>query len=218
MHLRSLLAVSLVTSALPLMSVAQTSTSIASKFSIGLTGTYAKYDAPNQYIPTLTAGLQLTPRLALQLGVGYIWDKYSYGSSKGSYFDSQTNEFRNEVSWFTYKRLLTVPLLARYTITPLAKRWQVDILGGATGLYYFGHFDQTFSTTTQSDQHITTDSYDNFTGLLSLGLGLRYALNPHVELVGDALVNTSWNNPYNGYIRSYPGSFSLGARYRFGAR
>lgn len=216
MHLRSLLAVGLLTSALPLVSAAQTTAPVAPRFSLGLTGTYVKYDTPSRIIPTLTAGLQLTPRLALQLGVGYVWSKNSYYN--GSFFDSQSNQFHNDVTFTSYQRLLTAPLSVRYTVTPLAKRWQLDAIGGATALYYFGRYDESFTTPTQPRQIATRDSYDHFEGMLSVGLGLRYALTPGVELVGDALINTAWNNPYNGYIRSYPGSFSLGARYRFGAR
>lgn len=217
MYVRPLLAAGLVASALPLLSAAQTTAPVAPRFSLGLSGTYAKYDTPTRIIPTLTAGWQLTPRLALQLGVGYTWNTSSYGGN-GTYFDSQTNEFHYEVGRASYSRLLTAPVSVRYTVTPLAKRWQLDLVAGATALYYFGRYDETYSTATQPRRTITWDSYDHFEGVLSAGLSLRYALTQHVELVGDALVNTAWNNPYNGYIRSYPGSFSLGARYRFGAR
>lgn len=183
------------------------------KVSLGLGAAYTRFNSPRRVAPTLTASLQVAPRLALQVGGSYYWQQSK--SYFGSYFNVSTNEEHTEVVFTDYNRLLAVPLLARYTVTPLTSKFHADVLGGATGLFYFGHYTETSTTQSQGTQTETRDSYNNFTGLLSLGLGLRYALTPQVEVVGDALVNTAWNtNPFSRYSR-FPASYILGVRYHF---
>jgi hypothetical protein len=203
------LSVALVLNAFSFSSGAQT----APKVSLGLGATYARFNSPRRVAPTLTASLQVAPRLALQVGGEYYWRQSK--SYFGSYFNLATNERHTEVVFTDYDRLLAVPVLARYTVTPLASKFHADVLGGATGLFYFGHYTETSTTQSQGTHTETRDSYNNFTGLLSLGLGLRYALTPQVEAVGDALVNTAWNtSPFSRYSR-FPASYTLGVRYHF---
>jgi hypothetical protein len=197
---------------LPFTSAAQTAPALAaSKLYVGLGASYTRYNSPSQVGPTLTVGLQLTPRLAVQTGTSLYWRKNT--SFFGSYYDLSTNEQVTDVSFTDYDRLLAVPVLARYTVTPLTSRFQLDILGGATALYYFGHYTQTSTTQSQGTQTEERDSYNRFTGVLSLGPSLRYAFTPQVELMGDFLLNTSWEG--NIYHRTYPVSLTISARYRF---
>lgn len=199
---------------LPLVSVAQSApVPTSAKLSLGVGASYGRFNTPRRFAPTLTASLQLTSRLALQAGASYYWRQSK--SYFGTYFNGATNELHTDVVFTDYDRLLAVPVLARYAVTPVAHKFQVDVLGGATGLFYFGHYTETSTTQTQGTQTTDRDSYNNFTGLLSLGLGLRYALTPQVELVGDGLVNTAWDtNPFSRYSR-FPTSYTLGARYHF---
>jgi hypothetical protein len=214
MRLFTFISANLILSTLPLIGLAQsTRTSIASKLMLGLGASYARYSTPSKFAPVLTASLQIKPRLTVQAGASYYWNKRK--SYFGTYYDLASNEQHTDVVFTDYDRLLAVPILARYTVTPLASKFNVDILGGATGLFYFGHYTETSTTRTQGTQTTTRDSHNQFTSLLSLGLGLRYALTPQVEIVGDALVNTPWDmNPFRRYS-TVPASFTFGARYHF---
>lgn len=214
MRLSVILPAALVINTISLIAEAQTTpASTGSKLSLGLGASYVRFNSPRKFAPTLSASMQITPRLALQAAASYHWRQRK--SYFGSYY--YDNELYSDVVFTDYDRLLAVPVLARYTVTPLASRFHGDILGGVTGLFSFGHYTETSTTQTQGTQTTTRDSYKSFTGLLSLGLSLRYALTPQVEVVGDALLNTAWNTkPFTRYS-SFPTSYTLGVRYHLPA-
>jgi len=213
MYSRILLFTGALVSTIPLNSAAQTApNTTASTLYVGLGASYTRYGSPTRIGPTLTIGLPLTPRLAVQTGASLYWRKMSFF---GSYYDPFTNQYVPDVSMTTYDRLLAVPIVARYTITPLTGRFHLDLVAGATALYYFGHYTRTSPAQSQGMQLDERDSYNQFTGVLSLGPSLRYVFTAHVDLVGDFLLNTSWERNTYTYHRTYPGSITVGARYYF---
>ncbi|MFD1872706.1 hypothetical protein [Hymenobacter bucti] len=134
MCFRTLFATGLLAASLPLTSVAQTTTP-APRFYAGL-GVSLLTDAPfvgsgSSTIlgPALAAGVQLSPRWAVQAGAALAWRNQNYSTTyslpSGPSPILQTYDVRIAT--------LTVPVLARYTFAPSAKRFHVDALGGAHG-------------------------------------------------------------------------------------
>jgi hypothetical protein len=83
-------------------------------------------------LPKLTLGWQVLPRLALQLSGQYAQQTDSYRFLQGS---PDVNGQVAYIPGFHSFRLrsVAVPVLARYTLTgDLARRFQVDLLGGTT--------------------------------------------------------------------------------------
>jgi hypothetical protein len=72
--------------------------------------------------PALTAGLQLTPHVALQTGVSYLWKNESYSQ----YDPTLSYSSESHVKYFW------VPVLLRYTFAPSAQRFHFDVLAGMT--------------------------------------------------------------------------------------
>lgn len=213
--------------AAPSFSHAQTAEPVAApRFYVGL----AAYHSNSQNLASwregdtgfrvpvqLTAGYQLRPRLALELGVAYsgrttryAYDGYYYNTSgiaPGYYAYSNT----------TTERTTSISALARYTLTRQpAHRFQVDALGGLT-LIYRNFYSRGF----QGDDLSGSYQAAPFAGhgsngdlLATAGLGLRYRLTSRFALNFDLTTNYNVSNwhTFNGYT----GSAALGLRYRFG--
>ena len=200
----------------------------APRFYVGLAAYHSNYqnlaswrqgDTGFRVPVQLTAGYQLRPRLALELGVAYsgrtatyAYDGYRYDYTTGT----PTTSYYQYSATYT-GRTTSVSALARYTLTRQpAHRLQVDALGGLTLLHatsYARGFDRNdFSgsmQTTSFDVHRAATDL-----LLTAGLGLRYRLCSRLALNFDLSTNYNLNHPtpYN----TFTGSSALGLRYRFG--
>ncbi|MBF9144271.1 outer membrane beta-barrel protein [Hymenobacter properus] len=175
----------------------------------------------------LTAGYQLRPRLAVQVGLAYSGSAYGY-NGEGYFYN--LNSARG--TYYSYSGKSTVrntsaSVLARYTLTRKAEhRLQFDALGGFTLVHRRGS-DQGIYVDSLSGSR-NTSPYDGHastnTLLLTAGLGTRYRLSPRFDLTLDLLLNRSLASPlyYDNFFKNYQGGFSssaaLGVRYRFGRK
>ena len=213
----------------PLLGLAQTTEPTpAPRFYVGL-GAYSSFyqKLGSQYGPNsgfrlpvqLTAGYQLRPRLALQLGVAYSGtsDKYN---NEGIVFTSPGVPDRYiQSSGTSSVRTASVSALARYTLTrDPARRLQFDALGG------FGLETSTVSfnsTRTESQAGATTTESYSYHGTRSLvlgtlGLGARYRVAPRFDLSLDVTANYAPAIGSNRYVPGLTSATALGLRYRFG--
>lgn len=167
----------------------------------------------------LTAGGNVTPRLAVQLGLSYRqeYDRrnpyYAFTLPNGDYMES-----RGTYENWTY----VVPLLARYAVVPPSKfRLQVEALAGVTVLgtkYRVREEDRV------NGQVVSRNSFgEQLTqGYYTVGAGVRCPFGRRVEGVFDwtysrnvraapeAVHRTTTGNRY-GLTRA----LSVGVRYRF---
>ncbi|GAB3863974.1 hypothetical protein GCM10028824_00900 [Hymenobacter segetis] len=220
------------TPALPGTTLPGTTTPLPPRYYIGL-GAYSSfyqslghasegsYDYNFRLPVQLTAGYQLSPRLAVQLGVAYSAANYRYDQFLLNTTPGQPASY-NSMAGSKKQQQTSVSALARYTITANpAHRLQFDALGGATfergTAYYQG------SRTDNAQGPLTTTNYDYHvsqnTWLLTGGVGARYRLSRHFELTYDFMVNKALNdtNRYgSGLTNTLTTSQALGLRYRFG--
>lgn len=206
----------------------------APRFYVGL-GAYSSYYQPlgSQTAPSytgqfrlpvqLTAGYQLRPRLALQLGVAYSGSTSHYAEST-LYQNATTGPnatYYNLDGDYTLRRA-TVSALARYTLTANpAHRLQFDALGGLTLERSSSRSRGTQTNYAAGTIASTSDysfGYAQNTLLLSGGVGARYRLSPRFELTYDFTVNKALTERYSPYYSNniLTTSHALGLRYRFG--
>lgn len=205
---------------LPLLSAAQTlppTSERALRFFVGVGGSFGGYPLPKRagvnvrsFVPTV--GVQLQPRLAVQLSGAYTAEpthttcEYDPAYPYGTIRRSRT-------------RTLVLPVLARYTLTrQLAHRFQADVLGG----FSFVHFNDR-SDVYQLDANLllllppTQQSASSNSACATLGAGVRVALGPRLEITGEAVLNHQLTSPTIGRYWANP-NVSAGLRYRFGPR
>jgi Outer membrane protein beta-barrel domain len=218
----------LLAAALPGRAQTTTDAPATPRFYVGLAAYHSNYqnlaswrqgDTGFRVPVQLTAGYQLRPRLALELGVAYsgrtatyAYDGYRYDYTTGT---PTTSYFQHSATYTG--RTTSVSALARYTLTRQpAHRLQVDVLGGFTLLHatsYARGFDRNDSSgspqTTSFDVHSAATDL-----LLTAGLGLRYRLTSRFGLNLDVTTNRNISRPttYTGFT----GSTALGLRYGFG--
>jgi hypothetical protein len=197
---------------LPLLSVAQTA---PARFYVGA-GVTVLSDRPfhnyssTQVGPALTAGLQFTPRLALQLSGAYTWRNAS-GSYDTYYGSSTPGTFHYE----SRSKLFTFPLLLRATFTDPAKPLRVDALFGPTWLHGTARSTTSIMYQGQPVQN-RSDSYSDNSFSLALGPALRYTLTPRLELVLDALVNIGLQDNGGTFSDRLFSNVLAGVQYNFG--
>jgi hypothetical protein len=191
MFLRTLLATGLLVAAGPLAGFAQT-TATTPRFYAGA-GVSLLTDAP--FIdsgastilgPSLTGGVRLSPRWAVQVGGALAWRNQTE-----SPYSPPGVPASIEGKLDTHIATLTVPLLARYTFAPAPKRLHVEALGGLTVLRAASTYTYTATppAATGRPPYQEVRRSNTITGNLSLGPGVRYTLTPHVEFTAHALVN-----------------------------
>ncbi|GAB3863978.1 hypothetical protein GCM10028824_00910 [Hymenobacter segetis] len=221
----------LLASALPTLAQTATETPAAPRFYIGL-GAYSSYyqllggqslafNSPVRVPVQLTAGYQLRPRLAVQLGVAYSGSTAHFASvgryydpanpTRGTYFDyNATSTLRNA----------SVSVLARYTLTRNpAHRVQFDALGGFTLEHGSGYERGTRADSLGGALVVSPYGYrtSRNTLLLTAGIGTRYRLGRHFELTYDFTLNKALTNDSpTGQFQGLTRSSALGLRYRFG--
>jgi hypothetical protein len=166
-------------------------------------------------------GYQLRPRLAVQLGVAYSGNRYTYFFDNYSYNYLPTPTTRSSVSGTATERSSTTSLLARYTLTrKLAHRFQADLLGGVK-VEYSRYRDvgtetsRDLTTTTSTSTPYDYPSTYNST-LLSLGASLRYRVVSRLEAVYDLTFDQPISNGYARYGLRPQATMALGLRYHFG--
>lgn len=212
MLLHKFLSASLLAGILPLVSAAQT-TPNSPRYYVGAGGSVLNsFGSGSSRIlgPSLTAGLQLSPQLAVQIGATVTWRNYSTGYSYTDYQLQQT-VYTNE----SRSKFITVPALLRYTLSPVAKRLQFDAL---VGLSFLVNTSRSTSTTLFPDQtqYESSTRYSNLRGSLVLGPALRYSLTPRVALTAEVPVNLVIGNSYGSFSNRFFYNLQVGARYNFG--
>jgi hypothetical protein len=201
---------------LPVVSHAQTTTS---RFYAGASANllsntpFNSGPAPRLVGPSLTAGFQLTPHVALQAGISYHWQKEGFSRTDSIYaadggplvIGTYTSEHR-----FKY---FIMPVLLRYTFAPSAERFHVDALGGVTLLYSSRH-----SSYTNTPTNLPPDSYKSsyFDANLTLGPAVRYTVAPHMELTASSLVSAVLGRSYYRFSDRFFLNTSIGVNYTFG--
>jgi hypothetical protein len=202
---------------LPLVSLAQIAPA-SSQFYVGIGADlltnvpFNSASVPSHLVgPALSAGLQLNPRLALQLGVAYHWTSDSYTTPT---YNSGTGIPGTDTNTNNYK-YFTVPVLLRYTFIPSVERFHVDGLAGVSVLHTRYHYAHTaafpsipISYSEEITSHVTRAS-------LTLGPSLRYTLSPGVELVANSLVSVGLGDMYRFSDRLFL-HVLVGAQYTFG--
>jgi hypothetical protein len=212
MLLHKILSASLLAGILPLVSAAQT-TPNSPRYYVGVGGSVLNsFGSGSSRIlgPSLTAGLQLSPQLAVQIGATVTWRNYSTGYSYTDYQLQQT-VYTNE----SRSKFITVPALLRYTLSPVAKRLQFDAL---VGLSFLVNTSRSTSTTLFPDQtqYESSTRHSNLRGSLVLGPALRYSLTPRVALTAEVPVNLVIGNSYGSFSNRFFYNLQVGARYNFG--
>jgi hypothetical protein len=203
----------------PLSGTAQPSPPAAPHLYIGVGASALSYAPASSYskltslAPALTAGVQLRPQWAVQVGAALSWRRYadtqSYARSPGQ--PPTVYTYDNHLTY------LTIPLLARYSWATLAARFHLDALAGLTLLHVSQHFTSTSTEFGQAPYQV--DEQSSFTrGSLSLGPAVRYALASQVELTGDALVNVAVGESYYQFKDRFFFNLLAGVRYTFGPR
>ena len=175
-------------------------------------------------------GWQLSSRLALQLSAQYAHQNDTYDYVEGR-TDANGQPYLLPGSRGFRFHSLAVPVLARYTVTHnLARRLQVDVLGGVTLVRRFTQYHDVLNIPAFSPTQpaIPVIDYNRAnTGVhVSLGPSLRYRLGPQLELTGEVTANYLVNPKdvaADGFNSATPTtqlgfSSSLGLRYRFGGR
>lgn len=168
--------------------------------------------APRLYGPALTAGLQLNPQLALQVGVAYFWRN---DSRSQSYNDpNQVPPVVYQIDYHT--KYFTIPVLLRYTFAPATERFHVDALAGVTLAHssYRNKSSSNSLSSPYSDEYNGSDTSANVT----LGPAVRYTLNPNVELTANALVSSAVGGTYYRFGDRLFLNVLVGAQYSFGQR
>ena len=163
-------------------------------------------NGPVLWGPSLTAGIPLSPHLALELSAGYAWNNKHV---EYSYVDFSTGR-PILIARDTKEKIFTFPLLLRVTLTAPASRLRADILGGATFLH------STFSERETGGG--SPYSFDNSSNraIATLGPGLRFAATPRFELVANALVNYAFFEGGASVSNHLFLNTRLGVHYTFG--
>ncbi|TVT38586.1 porin family protein [Hymenobacter setariae] len=213
MFLYKLLSASLLAGILPLVSAAQT-TPDSPRYYVGVGGSMLNsFGSGSSRIfgPSLTAGLQLKPRLAVQVGTTVTWRNYS-----SSFITTDAQQRQTVYTNTSHSNFITVPALLRYTLTPAAaaKRLQVDALVGISLLI---NTSRSTSRTLYPDQtqYESSNRYSNLRSSLVLGPALRYSLTPQVALTAEVPINLEVSSAY-GLRNSLFYNLQVGARYNFG--
>jgi hypothetical protein len=200
---------------LPLVSQAQTDPA-SSHFYVGagvnlLTNVpFTNAGAPRLYGPSLTAGVNLAPRLALQASVAYQWQNLSGGSSYNSGAGISSESYLSRTKYFT------IPVLLRYTLTPTPGSFQFDGLAGITVLHSSYHYEYT-STSTGYPYHDEANG-GRTRASVTLGPAVRYVVSPKVELTANGLVSAVIGDTYYRFSDRLFLNVLLGAQYSFGQR
>lgn len=169
---------------------------------------YSRTYSPTLVGPALTLGWQFTPALALEVGGAYAWrttqDTYTYGSYSGVGLVT--------ANLHVHQRVFTLPVLVRYTLTPIAGSLYLDVLGGATmqraTLSYNSSIDEN-----NGNILYTGGKSSLTTAFLTLGPAVRYSLSPRLSLTVDPTLNMALNNSHREFQDRLLWNLRAGVRY-----
>jgi hypothetical protein len=170
--------------------------------------------------PQLTLGYQFTQRLALQVGVAPVGNKFSYSS----YGTNMAGQPVSEEGW-SKGRSVAVPITARYTLaTALWKNLHADVLAG--GVFFYTNSQTNFRRVENgviTTDYQKTNKFSQF--YATLGPSVRYEFGQHIGIFADWLFyknlqSASAGNQVvsTGNRRGITNSWMLGIRCRFGKR
>lgn len=213
MFLKTFLGASIVL--LPVVSLAQSTPPlyVGASFNVLTYNPFRSYSS-NLYGPAITIGYQLSPRWAIQTGAS--WNRRS---DQTSTFDPNGTTIFEEVKFDSRYTRLTVPLLARFTLTDPTKLLQVDALFGPSWIHSTSRNTATFVLRAGGSDSGTSTYSDN---ILSAGLGpsLRYAVSPHLQLTANSVLQAEFGTALKGGNRRFDDRLFLttqiGVQYRFG--
>lgn len=213
MFAKTLLGASIVL--LPAVSLAQSTPPlyVGASFNILTYNPFRSYSS-NLYGPAVTVGYQLSPRWAIQTGAS--WNRRSDNTSN---FDPAGVSIFEEVRYDIRYTRLTVPLLARFTLTDPTKPLQVDALFGPSWIHEGGRTTTTFvyrAGGSDSDTHTYSDN--SFSA--GLGPSIRYAVGANLELTANSVLQAEFADGLNIVNRRFSDRLflttQLGVQYRFG--
>jgi hypothetical protein len=167
--------------------------------------------------PSVTAGWQFIPSLALQASVTYQWKTENYASSYT--YTSPNGELLPTTFYSSEHKIkcLTIPVLLRYTFAPSAERLHFDALGGVTLTHATLHstFLSSGPNSTEPDYYTSNETRAN----LTLGPAVRYTISPNIELTANGLVSAILNaGHYSQFSDRLFLNVLVGAHYTFGQR
>lgn len=170
-----------------------------------------------QLSPSLTAGIQLRPSFALEVGVLTTTAKRS---SSSAYFDYSPDRTTYTVSYedgSTFRRYYILPVLARFTIAE-GEDTKLDFLTGATIFYAREQAEITrYNDMRVVTEHLTS-SKSVTSGRFVFGVGLRLKLTPNLELAHELRANPRLIIGFHsGSQVMLPLNLDVGVRYHFGA-
>jgi hypothetical protein len=202
---RTLFTVSLLAGMLPLSSFAQS----VPHFYVGAGASvlsirpFSEGKPDRLFGPALTAGLVLSPRLAVQLGASY------HGRTEAiSYYSSGPGPSTDSYHYYH----LVMPALLRYTFTSPNSPWHLDGLAGATIVHAASKY-----TRNDSLNYIAFKGSDTRANL-TVGPALRYAFLPNVEFTANALLSVAVGDTYYRFSDRLFLNVLVGAQYSFGKR
>ena len=172
--------------------------------------------------PQLTAGYQLTPRFAVQLGLAPVAESFA-SSSAGTNLAGQPVR---EEGWSSGKSL-AVPLTGRYTLGFVSwKQLHMDVLAGGVLFWTDSqtNFRRVENGVTTTDYH-REDRFTQFYGALGPSLRYDFGARQQVGVFADLLYykNARSTSPGNqimstGNKNGITHSITYGVRYRFAYR
>ena len=216
MFAKTILSVSIVL--LPAVSLAQsTPLYVGASFDISTFSPFRSYSA-NLYGPALTIGYQLSPRWAIQTGAS--WGQRNDRLPNVSRPDILvTPTIYKEVNFDLRYTRLTIPVLARFTLTDPTKPLQVDALFGPSWIHATSRNTTTFVLKAGgSDSQTSTVSDNNFSA--GLGPSIRYAVSSHLQVTANSVLQAEFGDGFDLVNRRFSDHLFLttqvGVQYRFG--
>lgn len=164
----------------------------------------------------LAVGYAFTPKIALQVGA-------VLGRSEHEFESSGTTTAGVPVGSVTWDKTKSValPLLARYTLgRPESKRFNLDVFLGPVFIHSKLETRKTETLDGVPEEKYNT-SQNAWNTALSGGLGGRYAIGKHLQIVGDVALNknsqVTQKLSVTGNKAGLTSSIALGLQYRFRA-
>lgn len=172
--------------------------------------------------PLITVGFYFLPRLAVQLGYGYLHEASEDPGASGVTLSGQsiTLNRHGQENWQQ-----AFPLLARYSLSNRSRsRLRADALAGLTMVTSRFNFHNEHLLDGQvTFQENISDHATQF--YVTIGAGLRFVINRHFEAVGDLAWSRNLDTAPEYIHQEVTGNkwgitraVNLGLRYRFAVR
>ncbi|MDU0370151.1 outer membrane beta-barrel protein [Hymenobacter endophyticus] len=170
-----------------------------------------------QLSPSLTAGIQLRPRFALEVGGLTTTTQSQYSYSYMDYSPDRTTYTVNFEDGTTFRRYYILPVLARYTVAS-SEDTKLDLLTGATIFHTREKAEITRYNSMREATEQRKTSEATTAARFMLGLGVQFRLTPRVQLATEARTNPRLIiGPHSGSEVLLPLNMDISVRYCFGA-